>query len=170
MGALESPHELRVESREAIPRLAAWLEASGVRFMRGTAVHAVESGCVHTASGTVTAPYIVVCPGPDLTTLFPDILARRGITLCKLHMLRVAAPAAPLPAPVMSDLGLVRYLGYAAAPSLPALRARLEEEQAAWLADGIHLIAVQRRRRLAGGGRQPPLCGHARPVPAARRG
>ena len=28
-------------------------------------------------------------------------------------------------------------------PSLPALRARLEAEQSAWLADGIHLIAVQ---------------------------
>jgi glycine/D-amino acid oxidase-like deaminating enzyme len=80
---------------------------------------------------------------PDLTTLFPDVMARRGITLCKLHMLRVAGPAAPLPSPVMSDLGLVRYLGYQVAPSLPALRARLEQEQAAWLADGIHLIAVR---------------------------
>jgi FAD dependent oxidoreductase TIGR03364 len=142
LGALESPHELRVESRDAIPLLAAWLQEQGVRFLRGTAVHAVESGRVHTAAGAVSAPHIVVCPGPDLTTLFPDVMARRGITLCKLHMLRVAGPASRLPAPVMSDLGLVRYLGYAAAPSLPALRARLEREQAAWLADGIHLIAV----------------------------
>ena len=39
------------------------------------------------------------------------------------------------PAAVMSDLGLVRYLGYQT-PSLPALRARLEQEQAALLADG----------------------------------
>jgi FAD dependent oxidoreductase TIGR03364 len=143
LGALDSPHELRVESRDAIPRLAAWLEAQGVRFLRGTAVHAVESGRIRTAAGSVAATHVVVCPGPDLTTLFPDIMARRGITLCKLHMLRVAGPAAPLPSPVMSDLGLVRYLGYAAAPSLPALRARLEQEQAAWLADGIHLIAVR---------------------------
>jgi D-hydroxyproline dehydrogenase subunit beta len=143
LGALESPHELRVESRDAIPQLAAWIEAQGVRFLRGAAVHEVESGRVRTAAGSVAAPHIVICPGPDLTTLFPDVMARRGITLCKLHMLRVAGPAARLPAPVMSDLGLVRYLGYAAAPSLPALRARLEQEQAAWLGDGIHLIAVQ---------------------------
>jgi FAD dependent oxidoreductase TIGR03364 len=143
LGALESPHELRVESREAIGLLTAWLEQLGVRFLRSTAVHAAETGRVHTAAGTVSAPHIVVCPGPDLTTLFPDVMARRGITLCKLHMLRVAGPAAPLPSPVMSDLGLVRYLGYQVAPSLPALRARLEQEQAAWLADGIHLIAVR---------------------------
>jgi FAD dependent oxidoreductase TIGR03364 len=143
VGALDSPHELRVESREAIPRLAAWLEAQGVRFLRGTAVHAVDSGRVSIATGSLHAPMIVVCPGPDLTTLFPDAIARRGITLCKLHMLRTAPPPARLATPVMSDLGLVRYLGYAGAPSLPALRARLEAEQAEWLADGIHLIAVQ---------------------------
>jgi glycine/D-amino acid oxidase-like deaminating enzyme len=43
----------------------------------------------------------------------------------------------------MSDLGLVRYLGYAEAPGLAALRARLDAEQAEALAAGVHLIAVQ---------------------------
>ena len=39
--ALHSPHELRVESRDAIPKLADWLaEAHGVAFMRGASVHA----------------------------------------------------------------------------------------------------------------------------------
>ena len=73
----------------------------------------------------------MVCPGTDLVTLFPDVMARRRVTLCKLHMLRVAAPGWRLPAAVMSDLGLVRYLGYADCPGLPALRARLEAEQPA---------------------------------------
>src|SRR6201999_108283 len=40
-GALYSPHEARVESREAIPRLASWLsERFGVTFLRETAVRA----------------------------------------------------------------------------------------------------------------------------------
>ena len=143
-GALHSPHELRVESRTAIPLLTRWLtEAHGVTLLPRVAVHAVGSGGVETSAGRFRAPHIVVCPGPDLVTLFPEITPRRQITLCKLHMLRVAAPGWRLPAPVMSDLGLVRYLGYAGCASLPALRARLEQEQAAWLADGIHLIAVQ---------------------------
>jgi FAD dependent oxidoreductase TIGR03364 len=144
LGALESPHELRVESRTAIPLLTWWLtEAHDITLLPSVAVHAVGKGVVETAAGRFFAPHIVVCPGPDLVTLFPEIGVRRQITLCKLHMLRVAAPGWVLPASVMSDLGLVRYLGYADCPSLPALRARLEDEQAAWLADGIHLIAVQ---------------------------
>ena len=143
-GGLQSPHELRVESRTAIPLLAAWLErAEAVRFVRGAAVSAVEPGAVHAAGCRFAAPRIVVCPGPDLVSLFPEAMARRNVTLCKLHMLRVAPPGWRLPSPVMSDLGLVRYLGYAASPSLPGLRARLEAEQAEWLVDGIHLIAVQ---------------------------
>jgi glycine/D-amino acid oxidase-like deaminating enzyme len=43
----------------------------------------------------------------------------------------------------MSDLSLVRYLGYAALPEAAALRRRLEGEQAAWLENGVHLIVVQ---------------------------
>jgi FAD dependent oxidoreductase TIGR03364 len=144
LGALQSPHELRVESRTAIPLLTRWLtETNTLTLLPRVAVHAVDSGVVDTSAGRFGAPHIVVCPGPDLVTLFPDSMARRDITLCKLHMLRVASPGWTLPAPVMSDLGLVRYLGYADCASLPALRARLEAEQAAWLADGIHLIAVQ---------------------------
>ena len=42
----------------------------------------------------------------------------------------------------MTDLSLVRYLGYAELPEAAALRVRLESEQGAHLAAGVHLIAV----------------------------
>ena len=58
-------------------------------------------------------------------------------------MMRIAAPGIRLPGAIMSDLGLYRYAGYAEAPALPALRARLEAEQAEALRWGVHLIAVQ---------------------------
>ena len=143
VGALHSPHELRVESRYAVAQLTAWLAAEGVTFLPRMAAVAVEAGRVTTPRGTLHAPHIVVCPGTDLASLFPDVIARRNITLCKLHMMRIADPGFAFSAAVMSDLGLVRYLGYAGSPSLPALRTRLEAEQGPWLADGIHLIAVQ---------------------------
>lgn len=142
--ALYSPHELRVESREAVPRLAAYLqEALGVTILPQHAVRAVEAGRVETARGTFHADRIVACPGTDLVTLFPDVFARRRTTLCKLHMLRLADPGWRLPAAVMSDLGLHRYRGYADCRSLPALREKLAGEQAAQLDNGVHLIVVQ---------------------------
>lgn len=143
VGALYSPHERRVESRTAIPRLADWLrDARGVTFIQATAT-GIDPPQVHTSAGSFSAPNIIVCPGPDLITLFPEIMRRREITLCKLHMMRLASPGFTLPAPIMSDLGLVRYLGYAAAPSLAALQQRLRHEQPGALAHGVHLIAVQ---------------------------
>jgi FAD dependent oxidoreductase TIGR03364 len=143
---LWSPHELRVESRTAVPALSRWLaEAHRVTFRYGTMARAVALPAIETTRGTVRADRCVVCPGDDFLGLFPERLAAYGLTRCKLHMLRVAAsPAAPtFTAAVMSDLGLVRYLGYAELPEAVALRRRLEAEQPAHLANGVHLIAVQ---------------------------
>ncbi|HJV43998.1 TIGR03364 family FAD-dependent oxidoreductase [Caulobacter sp.] len=144
LGALTSTVDLRVESRTAIPRLATLLEsAHGVTFLRGAAVRGVETGRLETSAGVIRAESIVVCPGDDLVTLFPDTFARAGVTRCKLQMLRLADPGWRLPAPVMSDLGLIRYLGYADLPQTAAVRARLEDEQAAHLEHGVHLIVAQ---------------------------
>lgn len=143
-GALLSPHELRVEPREALPRLAAWLETRhGVRFLWRTHVMGVGPGRVDTTRGSIPADRVVVCPGNEFLSLFPDTIAAHHPLRCKLSMLRLADPGWRLPAAVMSDLGLVRYLGYAGAASLPALRNRLEAEQPGHLAHGIHLIVVQ---------------------------
>jgi FAD dependent oxidoreductase TIGR03364 len=144
--ALWSPHERRIESRTAIPRLAGWLEqALGVTFLRSTLVTAVEPPRVVTTRGTIAAETAIVCPGHDFLSLFADRIAAYGLTTCKLHMMRVVPADAGfrLGAAVMSDLGLVRYLGYAELPEACALRARLGAEQAAALDNGVHLIAVQ---------------------------
>lgn len=143
---LWSPHELRVESRTAIPKLARFLEdACGVTFLRSTLVKDVSPPRIETTRGVVTANAAIVCPGTDFLSLYPERIAAYGVTSCKLHMLRVdPATAAPaLNAAVMSDLGLVRYLGYAALPEAAALKRRLEAEQGAALAHGVHLIAVR---------------------------
>ena len=144
LAALWSPHELRVESREAIPRLAAWLQQShGVTFQRGSAVLQVDTSKVVTTSGVIEADAIAVCPGDDLFSLFPERIAAHNVTRCKLQMLRLADPGFRLSAGVMSDLGLVRYAGYAALPEAEPLRVRLEAEQPDHLRHGVHLIVVQ---------------------------
>ena len=143
-GALYSPHELRVESRDAIPRLAAWLaEAHGAQFFNSEAVLDVEAGSVLTARRTLRAERIALCPGTDLTGPALRWLPP-SLRLSKLQMLRLK-PASPvqLPAPVMADLSLVRYAGYSALPESQALLAQLQQECPTSLAHGIHLIAVQ---------------------------
>lgn len=144
VAVLESPIELRVESREAIPRLAAWLESRhGVRFMRNTVVAAIDMPAVHTSRGTLRADRVVVCPGDDFNSLYPERLAAYRLTRCKLQMLRLADPGFKLPGALMSDLGLGRYLGYADLEAAAPLKARLAVEQAEHLKHGVHLIVVQ---------------------------
>jgi FAD dependent oxidoreductase TIGR03364 len=141
---LESSVELRVESREAIPKIAAWLaERYGVVFLLETAVLSVEPPRLETSRGIIDAGAAVVCPGDDIASLFPIQIAKYNVTRCSLQMLRLADPGFRLPGVLMSDLGLVRYTGYSALPEATALRERLAAEQGEHLQHGIHLIAAQ---------------------------
>ncbi|MEM1314376.1 MAG: TIGR03364 family FAD-dependent oxidoreductase [Pseudomonadota bacterium] len=143
--ALHSPHELRVESREAIPRLAAWLEAAhGVVFHWETEVHGVEAPRLETSRGAFTAETVILCPGDRYSGPFSERIAAYGPTRCKLQMLRLR-PERParFRAAAMSDLGLARYLGYAELEAAEPLKARLDHEQAAQRENGVHLIVVQ---------------------------
>lgn len=141
---LWSPHELRVESREAIPALANWLARDqGVTFQWETAVHGVRPPVIETSRGRIFADAAVVCPGDDLVTLFPERLKAASVGHCTLQMLRTESPGFELPGTVMSDLSLARYGGFAGLPEADALRTRLEAEQSEHLRHGIHLIIAQ---------------------------
>src|ERR1700722_20075888 len=144
-GALYSPHEARVESREAIPQLAAWLsERFQVTFLRETVVHAASPPKLETSRGPIEAEAVIVCPGDDFSTLHAERLAQYGLTRCKLHMLRLRPQRFDerLP-PIMSDLGMIRYLGYAELSAAQPLRVRLKAEQREHIDAGVHLIAVR---------------------------
>jgi FAD dependent oxidoreductase TIGR03364 len=144
LGVLESTLELRVESHEAIPRLAAWLESHHrVVFMRNSTVRVLEPPSVHTSRGRVQADRVAVCPGDDFNGLYAERLGLYALTRCKLQMLRLADPGFKLPGALMSDLGLGRYAGYAQLEAGAALKARLAVEQAQHVKHGIHLIVVQ---------------------------
>ena len=142
---LYSPHELRVESRDAIPRLTKWLEhEQGVDFFWNTPVLGVDLPKVHTSQGPLRSSLCVICPGHDLRTLYPDEMAQAAIQLCTLQMMRVR-PGQPvrLSSAVMSDLSLVRNDGFADLPEASALNTLLQAQQPEHLQQGVHLIAVQ---------------------------
>ena len=148
-GALFSPHELRVESRAAIPALAAWLkETQGVVFFNETAVFDATPPRIQTSRGVIDAGAVVVCPGDDFVTLYPGRIDGYGLRRCRLSMLKLADPGFRMPSALMSDLSLTRYRGYAALPQARALETKLRAEQPAHYENGVHLIVVQG----AGGG------------------
>lgn len=141
---LTSPHELRVESRTAIPLLARWLAREhGVAFRWDTAVQAIVPPYLETSRGRIGADAVVVCPGDDLNTLYPERLAAAAVGRCKLQMLRLASPGFTFPATLMADLSLARYGGFARLPAAEELRRRLALEQPECLKHGIHLIVAQ---------------------------
>jgi FAD dependent oxidoreductase TIGR03364 len=144
MAVLESSIDVRVESRQAIPRLAAWLaEAHAVTFLRETTVLSIEIPQVQTSVGAIHADRVAVCPGDDFNGLYAERLGAYQLTRCKLQMLRLADPGFRLPGAIMSDLGLGRYRGYADLEAAGPLKARLAGEQPQHLKQGIHLIVVQ---------------------------
>ena len=143
-GALFSPHEVRVESRNAIPLLSAWLkDCLGVAFFNETVVFEATPPRLRTSRGVIEAGAVVVCPGDDFATLYPERIAAYGLRKCRLSMLKTADPGFRLPAALMSDLSLTRYRGYAALPQARALEAKLRAEQPRHYDNGVHLIVAQ---------------------------
>jgi len=143
-GALFSPHEIRVESRHAIPLLTRWAqETLGIDVLTETVAFSSLPPRLDTSHGVIEAAQVVVCPGDDFSTLWRDRIAAYGLRRCRLSMLRLADPGLRLPGALMSDLSLTRYAGYAALPEAAALKAKLLAEQPRHYDNGVHLIVAQ---------------------------
>ena len=144
LGALWSPHELRIEAREALPAIARWLqERHGVTFLWQAEMAGVQDGVLSHAGGRLEGDAVVVAPGANVSALAPELARRVKLRICKLQMMRLASPGFALPGVVMSDLSIARYGGFAAQPGAARLRARLERECARQLEHGVHLIVAQ---------------------------
>ncbi|AXQ28924.1 TIGR03364 family FAD-dependent oxidoreductase [Solimonas sp. K1W22B-7] len=145
LGALWSGSELIATSPLCIRALPGYLaERYGVTVMQDCAVTRVESGLLHSERGTIRASRIVVCSGPDLQTLFPEVL--KDLVVCKLQMLSAAPldPAFRLGPGLCAGLTLLHYDAFlGCTDSLPAYRQYAEErypEQRRW---GVHVLVSQ---------------------------
>jgi len=146
VGGMQCRLDLRVDPRAAVAALAQALMADpGARVEWGRHVHEIEPGRVHAHGLTVNAPVIIVCPGPDYRSLPP--LIRPGLeqlTLCRLQMLRVAAPLGRHFRPALATgLSMIRYPAFASLPQAAVLRERLGAERPELLEAGIHLLIAQ---------------------------
>jgi FAD dependent oxidoreductase TIGR03364 len=145
VGGAHLPQDLRIDPREAIPSLAAWLESVGIRFAWNTHAGSVGEGVVHTSRGDFYGAGIVVASGHDLDRLFPDIAEAHGVQRCLLHMLEVAPPGDVRIGPaILTGTGMLRYPALAAMPSVAAVRGEMELHQAELLHQAVNLMLTQR--------------------------
>lgn len=142
---LFSPHELRVESKTAIPLFAKWLaEEYGVEFFYSTKVYSIQLPKVQTSRGNLESEFCIVSPGAELTDLYPDEFAKSKAKICTLNMLRVLPKTKfKLNSAIMSDLSLARYEGFAFLESGKKLAELLRAQMQDYTNSGIHLIVVQ---------------------------
>ncbi|MDO5511756.1 TIGR03364 family FAD-dependent oxidoreductase [Corynebacterium sp.] len=130
VGGAHLPRDMRVNPREAAPSLASWLSGHGVRFVWNTQVTGVRDGVVETVRGQFTGAQVVVCPGYRLMGLFPEIAERHGVRVCTLAMALLERPGrVPADLAMLTGTSLARYDGFAAMPSVGALREELAETE-----------------------------------------
>jgi D-hydroxyproline dehydrogenase subunit beta len=145
VGGALLPRDLRLDPRQAIPALAAWLESEGVRFAWNTHVGSAGAGVVHTSRGDFRGERVVYACGHDLDRLFPVIAEAHGLQRCLLQMLEVAPPAQARVGPaVLTGTGMLRYSAIAAMPSVAAVRAEIEQRQPELLDHAVNLMLTQR--------------------------
>ncbi|MFM7057084.1 MAG: TIGR03364 family FAD-dependent oxidoreductase [Planctomycetota bacterium] len=158
LGGLHSPSELCVNPREATRSLPAWLsERFGVQFYFQTPVTAVEA-IPGSAAGTSDSLLlmtsdgsrrsfnrVILCCGAEFHSLFPAVLARSGLSPCKLQMLSVRSsdPAWQLGPHLASGLTLRHYRLFEVCPSLATVRARVATETPELDRFGIHVMVSQ---------------------------
>jgi FAD dependent oxidoreductase TIGR03364 len=146
LGGAQLGADIRVDPRQALPALAAWLaERRGARLLWSTALLGVEPGVVRTTRGVIETTDVVVCVGHDVDHLFPAVAAEAGLQRCALHMLQVTTPAGRQFSPaVLTGTSLLRYSAFAACPSAADVRRRLAHEAPELLAADVNLMLTQR--------------------------
>lgn len=154
VGGVLLPLDVRLEPRESVPALAAWLaDRPGVDLTWSTAVHTLEpgSGCtlVRTSRGEVVAKRVVVAVGQDVDRFFPDVAAGADVRQVRRQALRVAAPDGAGDAPegrpaVLGGTALLHHAAFASSPALADVRERLRTRAREVLDHEVHLAFTSR--------------------------
>jgi FAD dependent oxidoreductase TIGR03364 len=123
--------DLRVDPREAVGALAAWLaEQPGVTFSWRTGFLGADGGVVRTTRGDFCATRTIVCVGHDLDLLYPELAEVHEVERCALQMARVDAPGGLTLGPaVLTGTSMLRYPAFAETDAAAALRVEMAAQQ-----------------------------------------
>jgi D-hydroxyproline dehydrogenase subunit beta len=144
-GALWSASEVNVDPRQAIGAIAEYLKKCyGIDFYFNTVVTAVDFP--HLMAYTQLfkiVEHIYICSGVDFETLYPSMMAKSGLTKCKLQMMASQPQDLPLGPMLCAGLTLRHYTAFAQCPSLAALSERFDREAPWYKEYGIHVLLSQ---------------------------
>lgn len=146
VGGFHGARDLRVDPRGVTAALARLLARDPrARLEWGAHVHEVEPGVVHAGQLRIRAHAIVVCPGADHRSLPPALsTAGEERTLCRLQMLRLAAPTGRRYRPALATgLTLLQHPAFTAQPGAQQLRVRLELEKPELIERRAQLLVTQ---------------------------
>ena len=146
IGGLFSRTELIIDPREAIATLPIYLtENHNVHFIWNKNVVAVETNKVKMGDETIQADIVCICSGADFETLYPEKFAELPLTKCKLQMMRFMSnePKFRIGTSLCGGLSLIHYESFKAAPSLPLLKERYQNEMSEYLQLGVHVMVSQ---------------------------
>jgi FAD dependent oxidoreductase TIGR03364 len=138
--------DLRVDPREAVRALAAWLAGQpGIEFRWGTAFLGTADGIARTTRGEIRAERVIVCVGHDLDHLFPDLAAAGAVERCGLQMaLTEPPPGLRLVPAVLTGTSMLRYPAFAETVAARALRAEMAARHPELIGIDANIMLTQR--------------------------
>lgn len=146
IGGARLPLDLRVDPREAAPRLAAWLaEARGVEFLYRTRVLTVADGEVLTTRGTVKGGHVIACTGHLLPGLFPQVAEEAQMRECALTMTLAQAPEHfDNDSAMLSGTSLLRYDAFSTTDAAEDLLTHMKERAPGLVEIGANVMFTRR--------------------------
>jgi FAD dependent oxidoreductase TIGR03364 len=143
--ALWSQTEATVNPREAIRTIPIWLKEKYKLELRfGCPVHEITYPLVKTSIETWRVQKVIVCPGADFDTLYPELFRDAPITKCKLQMMKgtIAEPIILGPT-LCAGLTLRHYAAFSKCKSLAAVDERYNQNSPEFEKYGIHVLLAQ---------------------------
>jgi FAD dependent oxidoreductase TIGR03364 len=138
--------DLRVDPREAVASLAAWVSSQpGATMLWQTSFFGAANGLASTSRGDIQAERTIVCVGHDLDYLYPALAADREVERCALQMMRVEPPSGMVLRPaVLTGTSMLRYPAFAETAAAQELRTELTSERRDLLEIGANIMFTQR--------------------------
>ncbi|MFC0581577.1 TIGR03364 family FAD-dependent oxidoreductase [Micrococcoides hystricis] len=146
VGGAYLPMDLRVDPREAAPRIASWLnKQANVEILYNTRVTGVQDGLVETTRGSFTTGHTIVCVGHELNGVLPGLAEQSGIRECALNMMLVAAPEHfTTHSAILTGTSLLRYDAFAETAAAASLRDRIVAAKPELLSIGANCMFTRR--------------------------